>query len=95
LKAVEKSGAQIQEKRALYQTLAVLASALYFSIDSLHPMYRFSLSKFNKLFVSAFAQFTDTDDRVRKIIMKFSSLTYSYFSRSLFREHRLVFGLSL
>jgi hypothetical protein len=58
-------------------------------------MYRFSLSEFNKLFVSAFAQCTDTDDCVRKIVMIFNSLTYSYFSHSLFREHRLVLGLSL
>jgi hypothetical protein len=77
--AVEKFQAHIQEKRALYQPLAVLASAVSFSVDSLqlvHPMYLFSLSEFNKLFVNAFTQCTHTDDRLRKIITTFNSLTY-------------------
>ena len=99
LAAVEKFQEQIQEKRVQFQPLANIASAIYFNVDTLylvHTMYRFSLNEFTKLYTSAFKECKSTGDgRVKALIKTFNSLAYSHFSRSLFREHRLVFGMNL
>jgi dynein heavy chain 2 len=98
LKLVEEFQSQIQEKRAVYQPLASIAASIYFVVENLrliHPMYRFSLNEFTKLFVESFSQCRDNEDRVKKLTITFNSMTFAYFSRALFREHRLVFGLVL
>lgn len=99
LKAVEQFQEQLQEKRVQFQPLANVSSAIYFNIDTLyliHTMYRFSLNEFTKLYISAFKKCKTTgEQRVKALIKTFNSLAYSYFSKSLFREHRLVFGMNL
>ncbi|OHT00931.1 Cytoplasmic dynein 2 heavy chain 1 [Tritrichomonas foetus] len=99
LKAVEKFQEQIQEKRVTYQPLANVASAIYFNIDTLylvHTMYRFSLNEFTKLYISSFKECKASGEgRVKGLIKTFNSIAYSHFSRALFREHRLVFGMNL
>ncbi|EAY15860.1 Dynein heavy chain family protein [Trichomonas vaginalis G3] len=98
LKQVEEFQKQIEEKRSQYQMLADVSSSIYFAIENLHlvhPMYKFSLNEFTKLFISTFSACQEKEKRVKNLILTFNSMAYSHFSRALFREHRLVFGMQL
>lgn len=98
LAQVEEFQKQIEEKRSQYQMLADVSSSIYFAIENLHlvhPMYKFSLNEFTKLFVSTFTACQEKEKRVKNLILTFNSMAYSHFSRALFREHRLVFGMQL
>lgn len=98
LSQVEKFQEEIQQKRLQYQMLADISSSIFFTIDTLHlvqSMYRFSLNEFTSLFIKCFSRCNDTQSRVKSLVMTFNSMAYSHFSRALFREHRLIFGLAL
>lgn len=94
----KKTEKEINEARELYRPIATRGSLLYFCIDSLdkiHPMYRFSLKSFRKVFERALdlceASKDDLNLRSTQLISDVTKAVFVYTSRALFEKDKLVF----
>ena len=89
---------EINEARESYRPVAEKGSLLYFCIDSLdkiHPMYRFALKSFRKVFERTLDNCTASRDdlkiRISKLVEDVIRSTFIYTSRALFEKDKLIF----
>ena len=92
---------EIENKRDIYKNLSEKATTIYILLQDLYkinPMYRFDLDNFMELFKETIKSesknsFTGIDDKLRKYVESLIRISFTYYSRSLFKSDLLVFGL--
>lgn len=98
-KAIEAklTAVKIDEARESYRPVAARASLLYFILNDLNKinmLYQFSLKAFNTVFQNAI-KFTESADtlskRVANLIDSVTYLVFTYTSRGLFENDKLIF----
>ncbi|KPI88248.1 putative dynein heavy chain [Leptomonas seymouri] len=94
--------ADLDVKRNVYRPFATTASTIFFltkSLVELSHMYQFSLHTFIDLFQRALHQHkdlrTDPETKIAALQETFIQITVSAISQSLFKEHRVVYGIHL
>lgn len=91
------TAAKIDEARESYRPVASRASLLYFILNDLNKinmLYQFSLKAFNTVFQNAikFAEPVDAlSKRVANLIDSVTYLVFTYTSRGLFENDKLIF----
>uniref|UniRef100_A0A803SSP5 Dynein axonemal heavy chain 17 n=1 Tax=Anolis carolinensis TaxID=28377 RepID=A0A803SSP5_ANOCA len=84
---------KINEAREHYRPAAARASLLYFimnELNTIHPMYQFSLKAFSAVFQKAVARATPDEnlpERVANLIDSITSSVFQYTTRGLFEFH--------
>ncbi|CAL8088373.1 unnamed protein product [Calicophoron daubneyi] len=88
---------KINEARELYRPAAARASLLYFILNDLNkinPIYQFSLKAFRSVFEVAIDRTTPAEEikeRVKNLIESITFSVYTYTSRGLFEQDKLIF----
>ena len=88
----------INKARERYRPAAARGALLYFILnvlEKLHPMYQVSLKSFNVVFMFAVNMAVKDDDvdiRVKNIIETVTFQVYTYMSRGLFEQDKLIFA---
>ncbi|KAA0703060.1 Dynein beta chain, ciliary [Triplophysa tibetana] len=88
---------RINEARDLYRPAAERATLLYFTIKELHninPMYQYSLTAFQKVFLKALERAPPDEDVSARVLSLTEAITHStlqYTCRALFQRDRLTF----
>ncbi|PRP87074.1 hypothetical protein PROFUN_04810 [Planoprotostelium fungivorum] len=101
LKEAEQTEVSTNEARAVYNSVAVRGSILYFVINSLNrldSMYQYSLASFKKGFNSVFSMPAEVTDKRERLVYLIQEITKEMYRRTcvgLFEEHRLLFSASL
>ncbi|KAG5468467.1 hypothetical protein LSCM1_02447 [Leishmania martiniquensis] len=92
----------IDAKRNVYRPFATTASAVFFltkSLQELSHMYQFSLQLFLNLFQRSLKRHedlrTDPETKIAALQETFIQITVSAIAQSLFKEHRVVYGIHL
>ncbi|CAK4090165.1 unnamed protein product [Aphanomyces euteiches] len=102
--ALQKSATKSQEldeQRAIYAPFAADGARLFFLVKALHSvnhMYRFSLASFIGLFKATLTAKMDVatvKERIQRLSPMLETKVLMYVGRSLFKEHRPMFGLHL
>eukprot|EP00796_Vickermania_ingenoplastis_P004422 gene4422-3221_t len=93
---------EIDAKRNVYRPFATTASRIFFltkSLKELSHMYQFSFALFMELFKKTLAEHkelkTDPETKITTLKDSFIVLTVRTVSRSLMKEHRVVYGIHL
>nr|XP_055065627.1 dynein axonemal heavy chain 11 isoform X2 [Misgurnus anguillicaudatus] len=95
--AARENEMKINEARELYRPAAERATLLYFTIKELHtinPMYQYSLTAFNKVFLKAIERAPADEDVSVRVLSLTEAITHSalhYTSQGLFQRDRLTF----
>uniref|UniRef100_A0A803SVB7 Dynein axonemal heavy chain 17 n=1 Tax=Anolis carolinensis TaxID=28377 RepID=A0A803SVB7_ANOCA len=88
---------KINEAREHYRPAAARASLLYFimnELNTIHPMYQFSLKAFSAVFQKAVARATPDEnlpERVANLIDSITSSVFQYTTRGLFECDKLTY----
>ncbi|XP_074778161.1 dynein axonemal heavy chain 17 [Athene noctua] len=88
---------QINVTRENYRPVAERASLLYFilsDLNTINPMYQFSLKAFHGVFEKAIQRTAPSDDAKRRVMNLTDEITYSvytYTARGLFERDKLIF----
>ncbi|KAG5494148.1 hypothetical protein JKF63_01983 [Porcisia hertigi] len=92
----------IDMKRNVYRPFATTASSIFFltkSLQELSHMYQFALNLFLDFFVRALRRHkdlrTDPETKIAALQETFIQITVSTIAQSLFKEHRVVYGIHL
>ncbi|KAF0749278.1 hypothetical protein AaE_007086, partial [Aphanomyces astaci] len=92
---------ELDEQRAIYAPFARDGARLFFLVKALHSvnhMYRFSLASFIGLFRSTLTTKMDVGnvkERITRLSPMLETKVLMFVGRSLFKEHRPMFGLHL
>lgn len=93
---------EIDTKRNVYRPFAAVASRVFFltkSLRELSHMYQFSFSLFMELFKKTLEQHkelrTDPETKINTLKESFIVRTVKTVTRSLLKEHRIVYGIHL
>ncbi|OQS05963.1 dynein heavy chain [Thraustotheca clavata] len=101
LKKSATKSEELDEQRAIYAPFARDGARLFFLVKSLHSvnhMYRFSLASFITLFKATLASKMDVSsikERISRLSPVLETKVLMFVGRSLFKEHRPMFGLHL
>ena len=96
-KEAKVTSAKIDEARELYRPAATRSSLIYFIMNDLckiNPMYQFSLKAFKIVFSKAIEKAKASEDiktRVANLIDSISYALFTYTTRGLFEQHKLIF----
>ncbi|CBZ37876.1 dynein heavy chain, putative [Leishmania donovani] len=92
----------LDRKRNVYRPFATTASSVFFltkSLEELSHMYQFSFQLFLDLFLRALKRHkdlrTDPETKIAALQETFIQITVSAIAQSLFKEHRVVYGIHL
>ncbi|KAK7197103.1 dynein heavy chain [Novymonas esmeraldas] len=92
----------LDAKRNVYRPFATTASSIFFltkSLQELSHMYQFSFHLFLDLFLRALKRHkdlrTDPETKIAALQETFIQITVSTIAQSLFKEHRVVYGIHL
>lgn len=95
------TSAQIDEAREIYRPAAARASLLYFilnELNTINPIYQFSLKAFSIVFQKAIDKAEAADEvrlRVINLIDCISHSVFMYTSRGLFECDKLIFACQM
>lgn len=98
LKTSKEVSADLDRQREVYRPIAHTGSILYFlltQLRSVNNMYEFSLPSFVKLFEANLAADKEQGDRIGRLTKSLKLRTFTYVTRSLFKDDRLMFGMHL
>ncbi|EFC42807.1 cytoplasmic dynein [Naegleria gruberi] len=102
LEESSKTMKELETKRDQYRPFAEMGSNLFFIISdmkNINRMYQFSLSSFIKLFDQALTsrldKASDVNLRITLLKQELSKIAFTYITRSLFKEDRLLFGMHM
>ncbi|KAL7707900.1 dynein heavy chain cytosolic putative [Lotmaria passim] len=94
--------ADLDVKRDVYRPFAATASSIFFltkNLEELSHMYQFSFHLFLDLFQGALRQHkdlrTDPETKIAALQETFIQITVSAIAQSLFKEHRVIYGVHL
>ena len=88
----------IAKAREIYRPMGERGALMFFLINQMHVishMYQFSLDTFNFMFVKALSKAAakdNLDDRAVSLLDAATFTIFSYVTRGLFEQHRLIFG---
>ncbi|XP_049809049.1 dynein beta chain, ciliary [Schistocerca nitens] len=89
---------EIDQARELYRPAAARASLLYFilnDLNTINPIYQFSLKAFSVVFQKAIEKAVPSDDVPTRVLNLIDCISYSVFvytTRGLFECDKLIFG---
>ncbi|OQR98203.1 dynein heavy chain [Achlya hypogyna] len=92
---------ELDDQRAIYAPFAKDGARLFFLVKALHSvshMYRFSLASFVGLFKATLGskmEAASTKERIARLSPVLETKVLMFVGRSLFKEHRPMFGLHL
>jgi dynein heavy chain, axonemal len=95
------TSAQIDEAREIYRPAAARASLLYFilnELNTINPIYQFSLKAFSIVFQKAIDKAESADEVRLRVINLIDCISYSVFmytSRGLFECDKLIFACQM
>lgn len=95
------TSAQIDEAREIYRPAAARASLLYFilnELNTINPIYQFSLKAFSIVFQKAIGKATPAEEVRQRVINLIDCISYSVFmytSRGLFECDKLIFAAQM
>jgi len=101
LESAEKTSAEIEKTRALYQKVAKRGSILYFAMAGLcmiESMYEYSLTSFLGVFEVALREAKPDriiDNRLKNLREKITQTMYEYTCLGIFERHKLMFSLQM
>lgn len=101
LKASQEMEASLDQERNGFLPIAEAGSTMFFVISDLakiNNMYRFSLAAFLRLFERTLelkSEFENTEQRIKNLHQRLTSLVYETISGSLFKADRLMFAMHL